>query len=58
MLEANNHLNRYSLRDWSHEHLAEYTLWLEQEIANRIQYLDDVRAEWDRREREGYYEQA
>lgn len=56
MLEANNHLNRYSLRDWSHEHLEEYTLWLEQEIANRLQYYEDVRSEWERREREGYYE--
>ncbi len=58
MIEANNHLNRQALQDFSHEHLEDYTLWLEQQDANIHQYILDVRAEWDRRERAGYYEQT
>lgn len=49
MLEANNHLNRNMLASFSDAHLEDYTLWLEQQIANNLQYYEDVRAEWERR---------
>lgn len=56
MLEANNYLNQRALEEWSDDHLEDYTLYLEQQLANMAVYYSQVRYEWQRREREGYYE--
>lgn len=49
MLPANNHLNQESLKEWDEKHLEEYTLYLEQQLANLAIYYAQVRIEWDRR---------
>jgi hypothetical protein len=49
MLPANNHLNQESLKEWSNEHLEDYTRYLEVQMANLAIYYAQVRAEWDRR---------
>lgn len=56
MLEANNYLNQQALESYSHEHLEDYTLYLEQQLANIVIYYSQVRYEWQRREMEGRYE--
>lgn len=49
MLQPNNYLNQQSLESFSHEHLEDYTLYLEQQLANLAIYYSQVRHEWDRR---------
>ena len=49
MLTPNNHLNQESLKEWDEKHLEEYTLYLEQQLANLALYYAQVRTEWDRR---------
>ena len=56
MMESDNQLNPEGLKGFSHEHLERYTIYLERQLANLAIYYAQVRAEWDRRERMGYYE--
>ena len=49
MLTPNNHLNQERLKEWDEKHLEEYTLYLEQQLANLALYYAQVRQEWDRR---------
>lgn len=49
MLEANNYLDQYALKEWSDKQLEEYTLYLERLLANTAVYYSQVRYEWDRR---------
>ena len=56
MLEPNNFLNQRSLEEYDDKHLEEYTLYLEQQLANMAVYYSQVRYEWQRREMEGRYE--
>ena len=49
MLEPNNFLNQRALEDWDDKHLEEYTLYLEQQLANIAVYYSQVRYEWQRR---------
>lgn len=44
-----NHLNPDALKDFSHEKLEDYTLYLEWLLGNGATYYAQVRAEWDRR---------
>ena len=53
MLEANNYLNQRALEEWSDDHLEDYTLYLEQQLANMAVYYSQVRYEWQRRYPDG-----
>lgn len=53
-----NDLNPEAIKEFSHEKLEDYTLYLEWLLGNGAVYMARVRAEWDRRERAGYYEQT
>ena len=52
MLQPNNYLNQEALKQWDEKHLEEYTLYLEQQLANLAVYYAQVRLEWGRREDE------
>ena len=52
MLQPNNYLNQEALKQWDDKHLEQYTLYLEQQLANLAVYYAQVRLEWGRREDE------
>ncbi len=49
MLQPNNYLSKSALEGFTDEHLEDYTLYLEQQLANLQLYYSQVRREWDRR---------
>lgn len=49
MLKPNNYLNQQALESYDDGHLEEYTLYLEQVLANYALYYSQVRYEWQRR---------